>query len=60
VDGPEFLGRIAIRHRLTPQRALLTCKAENVASRRVIESNGGVPDSRLGQTLYYHGLPTWP
>jgi predicted acetyltransferase len=92
VDGAEYLGRISIRHRLTPQlqevgghigydvrptargrghatamlraalpvarslgieRALLTCAAENVASRKVIENNGGVADGRSGQTLYY-------
>jgi predicted acetyltransferase len=92
VDGPQYLGRIAVRHRLTPQlqeigghigydvrpsvrrrghatamlravlpvarrlgidRALLTCVAENVASRKVIEGNGGVPDGRSGQILYY-------
>src|SRR5690242_3199976 len=82
VDGDEYLGRIAIRHRLTAQlrasgghigydvrpsarrrghatamlraalpvaralgvdSALVTCDAGNVASRRVIERNGGVP-----------------
>jgi predicted acetyltransferase len=98
VDGAEYLGRISIRHRLTPQlqevgghigydvrptarrrghatamlcaalpvarslgieRALLTCAAENVASRKVIESNGGVPDGRSGRTLYYW-VPTAP
>jgi predicted acetyltransferase len=92
VDGGEYLGRLAIRHRLTPQlrelgghigydvrptarhrghatamlraalpvarglgieRALLTCAATNVASRKVIENNGGLPDGRSGQTLYY-------
>lgn len=79
-DGPEFLGRLAIRHRLTPalerkgghigydvrpsarrqghaaamlqaalpiagelgiDRALITCDDDNVASRKVIERNGG-------------------
>ncbi|WP_461164100.1 GNAT family N-acetyltransferase [Arthrobacter sp. R4-81] len=29
--------------------ALLTCDADNVASRRVIESRGGVPEALLGQ-----------
>jgi predicted acetyltransferase len=81
VEGHEYLGRIAIRHRLTPaleklgghigydvrrsarrrghatamlrealpvaralgiDRALLTCDPDNVASRKVIEHNGGV------------------
>jgi predicted acetyltransferase len=81
VDGDEYLGRVAIRHRLTePLRrvgghigydvrpsarrrgyatamlraalpvakalgidpALLTCDTSNVASRKVIEANGGV------------------
>jgi predicted acetyltransferase len=80
IDGEEYLGRLSIRHRLTPalrregghigydvrpsarrrghatamlraalplaaalgiERALLTCDADNVASRRVIEANGG-------------------
>jgi len=79
-DGPEYLGRVAIRHRLTPslervgghigydvrpsarrkghatamlhdalpiasqlgiERALITCDTDNVASRKVIEKNGG-------------------
>jgi predicted acetyltransferase len=79
-EGPEFLGRLAIRRRLTPTlmnvgghigydvrpsarrrghvtamlqaalpiarglgigRALITCDVDNVASRKVIEKNGG-------------------
>jgi predicted acetyltransferase len=98
VAGREYLGRIAIRHRLTPQleergghigydvrpsarrrghatamlraalpfarelgidRALLTCEVPNVASRKVIESNGGVADGRSGQILYFW-VPTAP
>lgn len=81
VDGDEYIGRIAIRHRLTPflldvgghigydvraghrrrghatamlaaalpvarrlgiESALITCDEDNVASRLVIERNGGV------------------
>jgi len=80
VEGPEYLARLAIRHRLTPTllqvgghigydvrpsarrqghasamlraalpiarelgiyRALITCDLDNVASRKVIEKNGG-------------------
>jgi predicted acetyltransferase len=83
VDGPDFLGRIAIRHRLTARLretgghigydvrptarrrghatamlgavlplaramgidpALVTCDEGNLASRKVIEANGGVLD----------------
>lgn len=82
-DGDEYLGRIAIRHRLTPSllllgghigydvrpsarrrghatamlagalvvarglgidRVLITCREDNVGSRKVIEANGGVLD----------------
>lgn len=31
------------------REALLTCDADNVASRRMIESHGGVPEALLGQ-----------
>jgi predicted acetyltransferase len=83
-DGDEYLGRITVRHRLTPslllvgghigydvrpsarrrghatsmlaaalpvarglgiERALLTCLADNIGSRKVIEANGGVLDN---------------
>jgi predicted acetyltransferase len=86
VDGDEFLGRIAIRHRLTAslrvlgghigydvrpsarrrghatamlraalpvarslgiESALLTCDLDNVASRKVIEHNGGVLEDEV-------------
>ncbi len=92
IDRDEFLGRLAIRHRLTerlldigghigydvrpsarrrghatamlaaalrPARdlcidpALLTCNFENVASRRVIEANGGVLEDQRGNVLRY-------
>jgi predicted acetyltransferase len=92
VDGPEYLGRISIRHRLTPALlevgghigydvrasarrrghatamlrqalpvarglgigpALLTCAATNVASRLVIEHNGGVLEDERNGTLRY-------
>jgi predicted acetyltransferase len=91
-DRPEFLGRIAVRHRLTEQLrrlgghigydvrrsrrreghatamllavlplahgmgidpALITCDATNVASRRVIESNGGIFEDELDGTLRF-------
>ena len=89
-DG--YLGRIAVRHRLTPElhergghigydvrpsarrrghatamlravlpvardlgieRALVTCEVDNVASRRVIESNGGVLEDQRGGKLRF-------
>lgn len=96
VDGEEYLGRIAIRHRLTPglrehgghigydvrpsarrrghatamlaaalpvasrlgiDPALITCDVGNVASRRVIEANGGaLEDSRGGKLRFW--VPT--
>ena len=96
VEGEEFLGRIAIRHRLTPtlleigghigydvrpsarrrghatemlrhalriahdlgiDPALITCDADNVASRTVIERNGGMlEDERQGKLRFW--VPT--
>ncbi len=96
IDGSEYLGRISVRHRLTPalhevgghigydvrpsarrrghatqmlrlalpwaQRlgidpALLSCDSTNVASRLVIERNGGVfDDERHGKMRYW--VPT--
>jgi predicted acetyltransferase len=92
VEGDEYLGRIAIRHRLTdslrrigghigydvrPSRrreghatamlaaalpvahrlgidpALITCDTHNVASRRVIEANGGVLADELDGKLRF-------
>ena len=91
VDGPAYLGRIAIRHRLTPtlgrsvdtsattsaappdgratrprcspppcrwpplgiDPALVTCDGTNVASRKVIEANGGVLEDQRGVKLRY-------
>ncbi|GAA1661648.1 GNAT family N-acetyltransferase [Fodinicola feengrottensis] len=92
VGGDEYLGRVALRHHLTPQltevgghvgydvrpsarrrgyatemtrqvlaiaaglgieRALITCDADNVASRRVIEANGGVWEDQRGETLRF-------
>ena len=95
-DGEEYLGRLAIRHRLTARLrevgghigydvrpsargrghatamlaaalpvahrlgvdpALLTCDEDNVASRKVIEANGGVfEDTRNGKLRYW--VPT--
>jgi predicted acetyltransferase len=92
VDGSDYLGRIAIRHRLTPhllelgghigydvrstarrrghatamlratlpgawelgiESALLTCDADNIGSRRVIEHNGGVLEDQRGGKLRF-------
>lgn len=91
-DGEQFLGRLAIRHRLTPAletmgghigcdvrpsarrrgyatamlaaalpiaaslgifRALVICDITNVASRRVIEANGGRPLDATERKLRY-------
>lgn len=98
VDADEYLGRLGIRHRLTPDLlergghigydvrvsarrrgyatqmlrdalpiahglgidpALLTCDETNVASRKVIESNGGVLEDQRGEKLRYW-IPTAP
>jgi predicted acetyltransferase len=96
VDGPDYLGRIALRHQLTDRlretgghvgydvrrtarrqghatamlRAVLplargigidpvlvTCDVDNLASRRVIEVNGGVlEDERSGKLRFW--VPT--
>lgn len=92
VDGTEYLGRLSIRHRLTPalrelgghigydvrpsarrrghatamlraalpvahrlgiDRALVTCDADNMASRKVIERNGGILDREHAGHLYF-------
>jgi predicted acetyltransferase len=92
VEDDEYLGRIALRHRLTPhlrevgghigydvrpsarrhghatamlqaalpvarslgiESALLTCDADNVASRKVIERNGGVLEDQRGDKLRF-------
>jgi len=92
VAGDEYLGRLSIRHRLTPHLlveggnigfevrpgarrrghatammaaalplaaafgvdpARVDCEADNAASRRVIEANGGVLDGERGGTLYF-------
>lgn len=92
IEGAVYLGRIAIRHRLTPQlhevgghigydvrpsarrrghatamlrdalpvarllgidSALVTCDVDNVASRRVIESNGGILEDQRGGKLRF-------
>jgi predicted acetyltransferase len=97
-DGDEFLGRIAIRHSLTPilleagghigydirpsarrkgyatamlrealpiafdlgiDPALVTCDVDNIASRRVIERNGGVLEDQREQKLRFW-VPTTP
>lgn len=98
VDGDEYLGRISVRHRLTPRLreigghigydirptarrrghgiamlaaalpvarslgidlALLTCDEDNLASRRVIEANGGVLEDKSSGKLHYW-IPTRP
>jgi predicted acetyltransferase len=96
VNGPDYLGRIALRHELTERLAevgghigydvrptarrqghatamlravlphvsamgidpvLVTCDADNLASRRVIEANGGVlEDERSGKLRFW--VPT--
>ena len=96
VDGPEYLGSIRLRHRLTPailesaghigyeiapavrrrghatamlaetlplaaelgiDPVLITCDVDNVASRRVIENNGGeLEDERRGKLRFW--VPT--
>lgn len=92
VTGDEYLGRLSIRHRLTPHLlyhggnigfevrpsarrrghatamlaaalplaaalgvhpARVDCEADNVASRRVIEKNGGVLDEERDGSLYF-------
>ncbi|HEY6738865.1 MAG TPA: GNAT family N-acetyltransferase [Actinopolymorphaceae bacterium] len=92
VDGSEYLGRLAIRHRLTPflleegghigydvrpsarrrgyatamlaaalpfcvrlgiDPALVTCDDDNIASRKVIEANGGVFEDQRGKKLRF-------
>lgn len=92
VEDDEYLGRVAVRHRLTPQlneagghigydvrpaarrrghatamlraalpvahgvgieSALLTCEVDNVASRKVIEHNGGVFEDQRGDKLRF-------
>ena len=98
VEGPVYIGRLAIRHRLTPalletgghigydvrpsarrrghatamlrtalpvarglgiDPALVTCDTGNVASRKVIEANGGVlEDERQGKLRFW--VPTDP
>jgi predicted acetyltransferase len=92
VQDEEYLGRIAVRHRLTPQlrevgghigydvrpsarrrghatamlraalpiarslgieSALVTCDVDNIASRKVIERNGGVLEDQPGDKLRF-------
>jgi predicted acetyltransferase len=93
IDGPDYLGSVIIRHRLTPElaqrgghigyhvaprhrrqghatmmlaaaikycrntlgiaRILITCDQSNVASRRVIEANGGVLENFLEDECRY-------
>lgn len=92
VDGDDYLGRIAVRHRLTPwlrevgghigydvrpsarrrghatailrvalplarglgiERALVTCDTDNVGSRRVIQTCGGVLEDERSQKLRF-------
>lgn len=99
VDGADYLGRIAIRHRLTPSLrevgghvgydirrsarrqghatamlgaalpvaarlgidpALITCDDTNVASRKVIEANGGRLEDRRGVKLRFWVPTTRP
>ena len=96
VEGAEYFGRLAIRHRLTdflrdsgghigydvrptprrrgyatamlceaqpvaralgPDQVLVTCDTDNVASRKVIEANGGRYEDTRGTTLRFW-IPT--
>ena len=96
IDGEAYLGRVAIRHRLTPhlhevgghigydvrpsarrrghatamlraalpvarlldiESALITCDVDNIASRRVIEANGGVFEDQRGEKLRFRVRP---
>jgi predicted acetyltransferase len=98
IEGDDYLGRLAIRHRLTPRlreagghigydvrpsarrrghatamlraavpvarklgidQALITCDVDNIASRRVIERNGGVRQDRYGDKWRFW-VPTAP
>lgn len=48
---------LPVAHRLGIDPALVTCDADNVGSRRVIEANGGVlEDERNGKLRFW--LPT--
>jgi predicted acetyltransferase len=97
VAGTDYLGRIAIRHRLTPRlrdggghigydvrpsarrrghatamlraalpmarqlnvdSALVTCDADNIGSRMVIERNGGILEDQRGDLLRFW-VPTF-
>jgi len=103
MSGPDYFGRLAIRHRLTPlllevgghigydvrpsgrrrgyatamlcaavpiahmlgiDPVLITCDEDNVASRRVIEANGGVYEDQRGEKLRFwvptSGRSTYP
>ena len=92
IEGADYLGRIAVRHRLTPflrdvgghigydvcptarrrghatamlrevlpvarrlgiDPVLITCDADNIASRTVIERNGGMLEDQRGDKLRY-------
>jgi predicted acetyltransferase len=92
VDGPEWIGRLDIRHRLTPalmeigghigydvrpsmrrrghatrmlrdalpmaaelgiNPVLVTCHVDNIASRKVIEANGGVLEDKRSDRLRF-------
>ncbi|KUL25790.1 GNAT family N-acetyltransferase [Actinoplanes awajinensis] len=96
IQGDDYLGRLAIRHRLTPSlldvgghisydvrpsarrrghatamlraalplahglgipSALVMCDATNIASRKVIEANGGIFDDQRGEKLRFW-IPT--
>jgi predicted acetyltransferase len=96
VEGEEYVGRIAVRHELTPHLlevggpigydvrrsrrregqatamlaaalpqahalgidpALVTCSEDNLASRRVIEANGGILEDQRGTKLRFW-IPT--
>jgi predicted acetyltransferase len=96
IQDDDYLGRVAVRHRLTPhllelgghigydvrpsarcrghatamlsaalpvarglgiESALVTCDVTNIASRKVIEANGGIFDDQRGEKLRFW-IPT--
>lgn len=52
---------LPIAAQLGIDRVLVSCDEDNVASRRVIESNGGLPDGACrGKLRFWIGLPAGP
>ena len=44
---------LPVAHSLSIDRALLTCDEDNLASRKVIEANGGVLENKGGDKVRY-------